>query len=243
MIRIVLLSIIIFSFTLVQPLYAEQNVAETVDAIIRAYGGEGLLASVKTIYAEGRIDDLLRKKSGNYARLMRRPGGLRIDIMPEQGGEVRILDGDRGWQGSGDRLHEASPISLSSMRYQYAYLDVPMSLADGSASAISVEELEFNGLRVLLLRIDTVGAPQLRVYVDPEGGLIHRVEATFSMGSMGSMQLGTEYENYQKVNGVPFPFTLNNFAGGRISTITLKNIRLNEPLPDDAFPTSNPDKQ
>ena len=242
MIRTVLLSMVVFSFTLVQPLFAEQNMTETVNAIIRTYGGKELLASIKTIYAQGRIDDLLRKKSGNYARVMRRPSGLRIDIMPEQGGEVRILDGDRGWQGSGDRLHEASPISLSSMRYQYAYLDVPMSLADGSASAISVEELELNGLNVQLLRIDTVGAPQLRVYVDSERGLIHRVETTFSMGSMGSMQLGTEYENYQKVNGVPFPFTLNNFAGGRISTITLKSIRINEPLPEDAFRTSNPDK-
>jgi len=242
MIKTVLLSMVVFSFTLVQPLFAEQNISETVNAIIRAYGGKELLASVKTIYAQGRIDDLLRKKSGNYARIMRRPSGLRIDIMPEQGGEVRILDGDRGWQGSGNRLHEASPISLSSMRYQYSYLDIPMSLADGTASAISVEELELNGLNVQLLKVDTVGAPQLRVYVDSEKGLIRRVETTFSMGSMGSMQLGTEYENYQKVNGVMFPFTLNNFAGGKISTITLKKIRLNEPLPEGAFRSSNPDK-
>lgn len=235
MIRTVLLSMIVFFFTAVQPLFAEQNVAATVNAIIKAYGGKEKLASIRTIYAHGKIDDLLRKKSGNYARIMRRPGGLRIDIMPEQGGEARILDGDQGWQGSGERLHKALPISLSSMRYQYAYLDVPMSLADGRASVSSVEVITMNGRAMQLLKVDTVGAPQLRVYVDPERGLIHRIEADFSMGRMGSMQLGTEYENYQQVNGVQFPFTLNNFAGGRISIITLRNIRLNEPLPEGAF--------
>jgi len=215
---------------------AESPVSETIDAMLRAYGGKEKLAAVKTVSAHGTIDDFLRKKSGGYARTMRRPGALRIDIMPEQGGEVRILDGERGLQGSGGTLRAANPVSLSSMRYQYAYLDLPMSLADGNARVVSQQETELNGRRMLLLLVDTEGAPQLRVYVASDTWLIARVEADFSMGGMGSMRLGTEYEDFKPVDGILFPFVLNNFAGKKISVITLKDIEINRPISKDLFP-------
>lgn len=32
---------------------------------------------------------------------MRRPDSLQIEIFPEQGGEVRVFDGECDWQGAG----------------------------------------------------------------------------------------------------------------------------------------------
>ena len=209
---------------------------QKIDALLAAYGGRAALARVTTVAAHGRIDDFLRQSRGGYARAMRRPGGLRIDIMPEKGGEVRILDGERGWQGSGSTLHEANPLSLSSMRYQYGYLDLPMSLADGSAKVSDGGRLDLYGQLHDVLLVDLDNAPQLRVYLDPERLLIRRIEADFSMGGMGTSQLGTEYEDFRKVDGVLFPFRLNNFAGGKnISVITIERLNLNQPLPKGVF--------
>jgi hypothetical protein len=209
---------------------------EKVAAILAAYGGREALATVTTVAAHGRIDDFLRRTSGGYARIMRRPCALRIDIMPEQGGEVRILDGAQGWQGSGTAVHEANPFSLSSMRYQYGYLDLPMSLADGSARVSDGGQHPLDNRLLDVLLIDLADAPQLRAYIDPDTHLIRRVEADFSMGGMGTSQLGTEYEDFRPVAGLLFPHRLNNFAGGgRISVISIDRLKINQPLPEGVF--------
>jgi len=218
------------------PPAAQSPVQQKIDALLAAYGGRAALARITTIAAHGRIDDFLRQSRGGYARAMRRPGGLRIDIMPEQGGEVRILDGEHGWQGSGATLHEANPLSLSSMRYQYGYLDLPMSLADGSAKVSDGGRRELYGQLHDMLLVDLANAPQLRVYLEPERNLIRRIEADFSMGGMGTSQLGTEYADFRRIDGVLFPFRLNNFAGGKnISVITIERLTLNQPLPKGVF--------
>ncbi len=212
------------------------DLTEKIEAVLAAYGGRAALAKVTTVFAYGHIDDFLRGSSGGYARAMRRPDGLRIDILPEKGGEVRVLDGERGWQGSGTVMHEANPFSLASMRYQYGYLALPMSLADGSARVSDEGQRQLDGQMLDVLLVDLKDAPQLRAYLDPATHLIRRVEADFSMGGMGSSQLGTEYEDFRPVNGLLFPHRLNNFAGGnRISVITIDRLTINQPLPTGAF--------
>jgi len=201
-----------------------------------SYGGRERLAAVQTVAAHGRIDDYLRQSSGGYARLMRRPGGLRIEIIPERGGEVRILDGAAGWQGNASGLAPAKPLSLSSMRYQYAYLDLPMSLADGRAKAGDGGLVNDNGATMRLLLVETPGAPLLQVWVDPESHLIRRVAADFDMGPLGRSELGTIYDDYRPVAGLLFPHRLTNLAGGgTISQLTLTSLQLDTPLPAGTF--------
>jgi hypothetical protein len=218
----------------------EGQMQRTVNNVLEAYGGKNNVLKIKTISAHGRIDGFLRKTSGGYARTMRRPGELRIDIMPERGGEVRILSNGKGLQGSGPRLSAAKPTSLSSMRYQYGYLDLPMSLADGSAKAIHRGVEELHGRPMEILFVELTSAPNLKVYIDFETHLVRRVEAKFDMGGMGSSVLGTEYDNSKIVDGAVFPLTLNNFAGGKnISVLTITRLTINQALPDGVFSSNS----
>lgn len=215
----------------------EEPLKRTIERTLEAYGGKAQIRKIKTVSAHGLIDDLLRKSSGGYARTMQRPDKLRIDIMPEKGGEVRILDGSTGLQGSGQKLSPANPISLSSMRYQFGYLDLPMSLADGTAEARHTGFRELHGRPMEVLSIQLANAPTLTIYVDFETNLIRRVEAIFNMGSMGSSLLGTEYHDFRMVDGVLFPFKLYNYAGtSNISIITITRLTVNKPLPGGSFP-------
>lgn len=215
---------------------ADSSRSPVVARMLEAYGGISALQGVRTVEARGRIDDDLRQLSGKYARIMQRPGSLRIEIRPEQGGEVRILAGDEGWQGSGRHFFPAKPISLSSMRYQYSYLDVPMCLADGSCTVEEGGVRELAGWPYDLLLITTPGAPQLRVYVDRQSHLIHRVAADFSMGPMGTSELATEYADFRASNGVLFPRLLTNFAGGgKISLLTIETLEVNGALSGDLW--------
>ena len=216
----------------------EGQLKKTVNSVLEAYGGREYILKVRTVSAHGRIDDFLRKSSGGYARTMRRPGELRIDIMPERGGEVRILSNNNGIQGSGQNLRTSNPISISSMRYQYGYLDLPMSLADGTAKAKHKGIKELHGRPMEVMHVDLDDAPSLTVYIDLETHLIRRVEAKFDMGAMGSSLLGTEYDDFRVVDGVLFPFKLYNYAGGNnISVLSIVRLTVNHAIPKDTFPT------
>jgi outer membrane lipoprotein-sorting protein len=206
-----------------------------VASVVEVYGGKDAVAKVKSVVAKGTITDFMKEKQGAYARYYARPQKLRIEIMPDQGGEARVLDGAKGWQGGPEALKEARPITLQSMVYQYSYLDLPMGLADKSYSVSYGGKKEYRGKQVDLLLIEVKGAPKLRVYIDPEKRLIVRVASDFDMG-MGSSELSTEYEDFRLVGKVLFPFRLINYAGEmKLSVIALSEIQVNADIPKEKF--------
>ena len=73
-----------------------------VASMLKSYGGAESIKKIVSVTAKGRIDDFLNGKTGNYARYFESPGKLRIEVIPELGGEIRIPDGNRGWLGGSD---------------------------------------------------------------------------------------------------------------------------------------------
>lgn len=209
-----------------------ESIAGIVASMLKAYGGTAAVRKVVSVTARGLINEFINGKTGNYARFLERPGMLRIEVMPEQGGEIRILKGDHGWQ-SGIPV---SALELQSMIYQYSYLDLPMGLVDKELPVTSIRKELYKGQEAYLLLIEPVGAPSLRVLVDASSRLIVRVAASFSMGMMGASELSTEYGDYRAVEGVLFPFRLINFAGDmKISEISLHEIMTNQKIPAALF--------
>ena len=177
---------------------------------IKSYGGACSVKKIVTVMATGRIVEYLNGKAGHYARYFALPGKLRIEVMPKQGGEIRILNGDHGWQGNSEGFVPVSSMELQSMIYQYSYLDLPMGLARGDYQVKFDGRESLNGHEAYLLLVELKKAPQLRVLVDAKTGLIVRVAAKFAMGMMGANELATEYSDYHPVEGVLFPFKLRN---------------------------------
>jgi outer membrane lipoprotein-sorting protein len=186
--------------------------------------------------ARGRINNVMRGGEGSYARYLERPGRLRIEIMPEQGGEVRVLADGRGWQGDVKQLHRARPVTVQAMVYQLSYLDLPMSLTDKSVPVFYGGSRVLEGQTFDLLELTPAGGSRgVRVYVDKESRLIVRVAADFDMG-MGASELSTRYEDFRKVDGVLFPFRLINYAGDMtLSVITITDLKINDPLAPGLF--------
>jgi hypothetical protein len=203
--------------------------------MMAAYGGKAEIGKVTTVVAKGTITDFMKGKQGNYARYYSRPGKLRIDIMPDQGGEERVLVDGRGWRGSPGNLVEVEGPPLQAMLYQYSYLDLPMGFADNSYTVTFGGRQVVGGRQLDLLVVDVKGAPKLRIYVDPEKKLIVRTASEFNMG-MGSSELSTEYEDFRPVGKVLFPFRLINYAGEmKLSVISLSEVKVNAEMPKDVF--------
>lgn len=209
---------------------------EIVASVLKAYGGSKAVGNVFSVMATGRIAEFMNGKSGSYARFFDRTGKLRIEVMPEQGGEIRILNGKHGWQKVGEGFAPVSNIEIRSMIYQYSYLDLPMGLIDGEFQAEYGGIEQHNGREMYLLLIAPKHAPPVHVLIDPKTRLIVRVAANFAMGMMGSSELATEYSDYRIVGGVLFPYKLTNFAGDtKLSEIVLSDIQLNRRFPESLF--------
>ncbi len=83
--------------------------------VLRAYGGTAAVGSIKSVIAKGTIVDFLTSKEGSYARYYKRPGKLCIEVMPDRGGEIRILNGNQGWQSDPQGFAEVNKIMLQSI--------------------------------------------------------------------------------------------------------------------------------
>ena len=215
------------------------RVNHIVAAVLTAHGGKEAVAGVQSVLARGTISDFFKKAQGEYARYYARPQKLRIEIKADREGEVRILDGNRGWRGSLSTLVEVQGAPLQAMAYQFAYLDLPMGFADGTYSVTYEGKKEHRGRTLNLLVVEAKGGQRIRVYTDPESNIIVRAAADFSMG-MGSSELSTEYEDFRPVGKVLFPFRLVNYAGEKkLSVISLSEIMINPAVPGNIFgPTS-----
>jgi hypothetical protein len=210
--------------------------AEVVSFMLKAYGGPEAIRQVVSITAKGQITEFLSGKSGEYARYFQRSRKLRIEVMPEQGGEIRILNGDRGWQKSREGYIPVSQLELQSMLYQYSYLNLPMGLVTRSYRVKYGGKQLYEGQTVYLLQIEPKDAPRLGILVDAKSGLIVRVDASFAMGTMGTGELSTEYSDFHPEAGVLFPHKLTSFAGGiKLSEIVLTKITVNEKMPPELF--------
>lgn len=216
---------------------AHDPATDIVARIVAAYGGAERVGRVSTVKATGTIDEFLSGRRGEYARYYRRPGRLRIEVLPEAGGEVRILNGRSGWQGeAGGGMVPARAILRQSMLYQYTYLDLPMGLVHGDYSVTYRGKVRQNGRERELLDVAGSEGPVVHVQVDPHSFLITRVSADFAMGMMGSGELATEYSDYRETAGVPFPRRLANFAGSTpISEIDISYLQVNIRLAGSLF--------
>lgn len=209
---------------------------ELVASVLKAYGGAEAVRKIISVTAKGQITEFLNGKEGNYTRYFERSGKLRIEVMPEQGGEIRILNGNHGWHVGSEGLTPVSPLVLQSMIYQYSYLDLPMGLVDGSFKVKYGGKQRHNGRDTYLLLIELKNAPRLSLLIDMKTRLIVRVSANFAMGMMGAGELSTEYSDFHAIDGVLFPYRLINFAGDmKLSEIVLGEITINRKISSELF--------
>ncbi len=181
---------------------------------------------------EGTVTSLLHPGvTGRIGRAYHRPGKLRVEVDFAGDGEVRILDGGRGWR----QGEEVSGMHLASMILQAARLDLPSLLSAWQERVEDRGTMELDGktLRVLALRV----APGLVVEadLDPATGRILRSRGT-SSGGPSPLEFTTTFSDFRTVEGLLVPFHETNWANGRTTGETaLQRVELPRELPDGMF--------
>ncbi|MEJ2032679.1 MAG: hypothetical protein P8Y63_06510 [Deltaproteobacteria bacterium] len=217
------------------------TIKSVVSGVIAAYGGKRTLEHLSSIYMEGHITAFAFDDQGTYTLYFERPRKLLLDIRYSRSREIRILNGDKGYYGTGSE----PPSRVRGLRYlgilyQYKSQDIPYGLLTGAYELRYEGRDEVNGFPTEVLGLHDQEGPPMKIYVDRKTFLIRKISGLFSMEG-SSMVLSSEFSDFKKVGVTVLPYKFTNFAGGqKIAETVVKKYRLNEPMEDSFFNPATP---
>ncbi len=207
---------------------AEDEVAELVDHVIDAYGGEAALDAAQSFRQSGETVSFLRGGAkGRIVRTFQAPDRLRVEIVyPGEAPEMRVLDGDRGWQ----QGQEAPPALVDAMRLQAARLALPLLLRDAGRQVKDLGTTSAqDGRSVRSLGLALAGG--LALFVDIEVPGYRILSSRGLMRRAGTaMEFGAVYHDFRRLSGVLVPGREEQHAMGQHIGYTV--IEKNEILHD-----------
>ena len=216
-----------------------QKITQIIDKVIGAYGGKEVVEGIHSLYAKGKIEAFMLHDHGTYELYFKRERKLRVETKYGHRLEVRVLNGDRGYRGSGTKSpEEVHGPQLFSMVYQYKHLNIIRDLARGSYQIRSAGTSLVNDNKVAVLRLNDKEGAIMDIYVDAQNSLIVKVTAYFTEGNK-NIDLSSEFSDFKKVGGSVFPFTITNYAGRlKVAQTVIEKYSLNPDISDSFFAPS-----
>jgi hypothetical protein len=231
---------------LIPPVIHAQNPAPspTVDELVRknieAKGGQTALDAIKTIRFEGRLlvnQGQLELKS---TETKKRPGKVRIDAVLQGMNLIQAYDGTSGWKVFpiyGRKDPEKMSADESKALVEEAEIGGPLEHWKEQGKTVTylgTEDVE--GTAAHKLQVVRKNGDVSFVYLDPDYFLEIRIlERRTEQGAQ--VEVETDLGDYEKVNGVYFPFSIE--AGSKGSTDKQKTIiekgEANIPVDDSIF--------
>jgi hypothetical protein len=219
---------------------ATPTVDELVTKNLEAKGGAAALEAIKTIRFEGRLLVNQGQLELKYTETKKRPGKVRTDAVLQGMNLVQAYNGTSGWK-IFPLYGRKDPEKMSA--------DESKSLVEEAEIGGPLENWKTAGKTVTYLgteAVDATAAHKLRVaqkngdisyvYLDPEYFLeIRVIDQRTEQGAQ--VEVETELGDYEKINGVYFPFSIE--AGSKGSTDKQKTIfdkgEANVPVDDAIF--------
>ncbi len=209
---------------------ADISVADLVRKTLEAYGGRAALERFPVTIEEGVVTSG-RRGEGRLTRIFERPRRLRVSIAYVGAkGELRVLDGSRGWR-DGEDVSGTPP--YTAMVLQAARMGLPLALLQGKLVDEGMVERE--GARLRALTVPLGEGLTLTAEIDPATGQVRRA-VTRMTSAGGSVEFTTVFSDYRVVSGVLVPFRETSFAQGqRTGDTVLTSVELLAEAPSGAF--------
>lgn len=217
------------------PSFAADGLDPLVRKVIDAYGGEKALRKAATRRDSGKVNSTMSRGVGTVTRTYQRPDRLRVEIrFPGEGGEIRVLDGGKGWR----QGQEVSGAQLDSMALQAARLALPLALLERRASLSDAGSVTRDGKSLRAIEYPPAAGMRMVVEIDPGTGRIVRTTGSSRSGTEApvTIEFVTEYDDFRKVGGVLIPFREQNFAmATRTGETILERVEVGKAFPAGTF--------
>lgn len=195
------------------PAASSDEVASLVDAVVEAYGGATALERLRSYRVEAELEATAQAAAGRILKDYQQPQRLRVEIAYPTVREVRILDGEKGWRGDDHVLRRVDGFPRLAMLYQLVRSGIPECLVRRKTEVrdLGTKTKEGTEYRVLAL----AWSPELEVsfWVHPKSYRILWTEGILRVGESAAV-FGTRYGNFQRVDGVLYPFLEETLVPG-----------------------------
>ena len=216
------------------------TVDELVTKNIEAKGGQAALEAIKAIRFEGRLLVNQGQIEIKYTETKQRPGKVRTDGVLQGMNLIQAYDGTSGWKVFpiyGRKDPEKMSADESKSLIEDAEIGGPLEHWKEEGKTISylgTEDVE--GTAAHKLKVVRKNGDISYVYLDPDYFLEIRIlDQRIEQGAQ--VEVETDLGDYEKVNGVYFPFSIE--VGNKGSTdkqkIIIEKAEANVPVDDTIF--------
>jgi hypothetical protein len=202
---------------------------------IQARGGDAAMAAIHTLDMRGTMRPPGFSADLDYREVIARPGSVRIEVTLQGLTPIQAYDGEHGWQiqpFQGRKDPEAlSSDDDKSLEEEADFEDALTTSKARGAVVANLGEVDVDGGPTYALRVDLKNGDQETYYLDPESYLTVRV-LTRQLKRGAESLTQTDYGDYEKVDGVYFPFEVDSGPKGAsdMQRITYRSIKANTPV-------------
>lgn len=234
------LSVLLFAVLVYFPASAQNTptVEEVVAKNIQARGGMTKFAAIKTIRATYTTEE--DGKPVRLVELRKRPDKLRREIVFGGNTIVFVYDGNSAWQSdSRGKGPTQTPPDLARELKVEADIDGYLVNYKEKGSTIElVGKEKLTGVDVYKLKITLKDGQVRNLYLNGRS-FLEAKETGFWEQAGKRVDYVTVYKNYRPVQGVLFPFLVEQKSGDEENQSTyLRKIELNVPIADSVFDIS-----
>jgi len=229
-------------------LYAQDpkpiTVKETVDSLVakntEAKGGAQALAAVTSLRLQGKMVVNNGRMELGYIQIKKRPGAVREETTLQGMTRIDAYDGTDGWKISpfgGRKDPEKVSVDDAKSLVEDAEIDGP--LIDWKTKGSTVEYLgteDVDGTLAHKLRVVRKNGDINYVYLDPDHFLEIRI-ITQRLESGAKVENETDLGDYEKINGVFFPFSVEGGPKGSTDKqkVIFEKAEANTPIDETIF--------
>lgn len=217
---------------------------ETVDSLVakntEAKGGAQALAAVQSLKLSGKMVVNNGKMELGYVITKKRPGAVREETSLQGMTAIAAYDGTEGWKISpfGGRK-DPEKVSVDDAKTLVEDSEIDGPLIDWKAKGSTVEYLgmeDVDGTPAHKLRVVRKNGDINYVYLDPDHFLEIRI-ITQRLENGAQVENETDIGDYEKINGVFFPFSLEGGPKGATDKqkVIFEKAEANTPIDESIF--------
>jgi len=213
---------------------------ELVTKNIEAKGGADALRAIQSVRFTGKLLITQIQLELGFVQTKKRPGEVRNEASLQGMTQVQASDGKEGWQISPFRgRRDPEKISADDLKSLSEDAEIGGPLVDWKAKGSKVEYLgteDVDGTGAHKLKVTRKNGDVSFVYLDPDAFLEIRV-LTQRIEHGAQIEEEKDLGDYEKVNGVYFPFSIETGAKGdeEKAKITFDKAEANVALDDAVF--------
>jgi hypothetical protein len=229
---------------LAPPVYAQEAKEMTVDQLVakntEAKGGSEALRALKSIKLTGKMLVNQGQLEFGFAQTKSRPGSVRNEYSLQGMTMVQAFDGTEGWKIApfqGRKDPEKMSADDTKSLIEDAEVDGP--LIDWKEKGSTVEYLgteDVDGTQAHKLKVTRKNGDVAYVYLDPDHFLEIRILSQ-RMEQGNQVEVETDLSDYEKVNGVFVPFSIESAPKGASdkAKIIIEKAEGNIPVDETPF--------